>query len=56
MTSQATNCLRLYKGGNPNTIKQLLMLQKASVVSELKDHFNVSDYDKLAICLSRGEK
>lgn len=54
MTPQATNCLDLYKGGNPTTIKQLLQVQKPSVVQELKDHFNTSDLDKLALLLSKG--
>ncbi len=54
MTSQATNCLSLYKGGNPATIKQLLKHQKPSIVEELKNHFGTNDLDKLSICLSRG--
>lgn len=55
MTPQATNCLELYRGGNPTTIKKLLQSQKLSVVEELKNHFGTSDLDKLAICLSRGK-
>ena len=55
MTSQATNCLELYRGGNPATIKQLLMVQKPSVVSELKNHFGEQDLDKLSIRLSLGK-
>lgn len=54
MTPQAMNCLQLYRGGNPATIKKLLMVQKPSVVNELKNHFGTSDLDKLALCLSRG--
>lgn len=54
MTSQAINCLQLYRGGNPSTIKQCLKLQKPSVLNELKNHFSVSDLDRLALCLSMG--
>ena len=54
MTPQAKNCLELYRGGNPTTIKQLLMLQKTSVVNELKAHFMVSSLDELAVRLSKG--
>lgn len=52
MTQQAKNSLSLYKGGNPSTIKQLLEFQKPSVVNELKEHFNASTLDELAIKLS----
>lgn len=55
MTPQATNCLELYRGGNPVTIKKLLQSQKASVVEELKNYFGVSDLDKLAVRLSIGK-
>lgn len=55
MTVQALNCLELYRGGNPSTIKQLLKNQKASVVAELKNHFGTDDLDKLAVCLSKGK-
>lgn len=55
MTLQAKNCLELYLGGNPNTIKSLLQQQKSSVVIELKNYFGVYDIDKLAICLSLGK-
>lgn len=54
MTPQAKNCLELYRGGNPTTIKQLLAMQKQSVVNELKEYFGVSDLDTLAVRLSRG--
>jgi len=52
MTQQAKNSLSLYKGGNPSTIKQLLEFQKSSVVNELKEYFNASTLDELAIKLS----
>lgn len=55
MTQQAKNCLELYRGGNPVTIKKLLQSQKPSVVMELKDYFGTSDLEKLAIYLSRGK-
>lgn len=49
------NCLNLYRGGNPSTIKQLLLKQKASVVAELKNYFDTNDLDKLAMSLSKGK-
>lgn len=55
MTTQARNCLTLFRGGNPSTIKQLLQHQKPSIVDELKNHFGTNDLDKLAVCLSKGE-
>lgn len=55
MTPQATNCLELYRGGNPATIKQLLKNQKPYVLEELKNHFGTNDLDKLAVCLSKGK-
>lgn len=39
MTQQAQNSLRLYRGGNPATIEQLLNFQSSSVVDELMAHF-----------------
>lgn len=55
MTLQAQNCLRLYFGGNPATIRQLLKHQKQSVVTELMNHFNTTNLDRLAIHLSNGK-
>lgn len=52
MTQQAINSLDLYKGGNPSTIEQLLKIQKASVVEELKEHLGAHDIPELAIKLS----
>lgn len=52
MTPQAENSLKLYKGGNPATIETLLGMQKASVVNELREHFNASSNHELAIKLS----
>lgn len=55
MTQQATNCLDLFRGGNPATIKQLLKVQKPSIVKELHDYFGTTDNDRLAVLLSRGK-
>lgn len=55
MTQQAKNCLELYRGGNPTTIKQLLMFQKPSVLEELKNYFREQNLDKLAVRLSIGK-
>lgn len=55
MTAQAQNCLQLFKGGNPDTIKKLLKVQKPSIVKELQDYFGTSDNDKLAVLLSKGK-
>lgn len=52
MTPQATNSLKLYKGGNPATIEKLLKMQSTSVVNELKEHFKAKDLKELAIKLS----
>lgn len=54
MTPQATNCLSLYRGGNPQTIKTLLQMQKPSVLRELQDHFGTTDLDRLAVMLSKN--
>lgn len=56
MTSQATHCLEIYRGGNPVTIKKLLQQQKVSVLKELQDHFGTTNIDKLATCLSLGRQ
>lgn len=52
MTSQAENSIGLYRGNNPDTIKRALKFQRTSVVDELKEHFNASNIDELAIKLS----
>ena len=54
MSKQAENSLSLYRGGNPSAIEQLLKRQAASVVNELKQHFNTTSLSELAIKLSRG--
>lgn len=54
MTTQAQNSLNLYRGQNPSTIKRALSIQNKSVVEELKQHFNVSNLDDLAVRLSIG--
>lgn len=55
MTSQAQNCIKLYYAGNPATIKQMLSMQKTSVVNELKNHFGTQDLGELAQRLSIGK-
>jgi len=52
MTQQAKNSITLYSGGNPSKIKALLTMQNSNVVDELKEHFNASTLDKLAVKLS----
>ena len=52
MTQQAINSLELYRGGNPDTIRKLLMTQRDSVVKELKDHFGAKDIVELSIRLA----
>ena len=54
MSEQAKNSLELYRGGNPNTIQQLLHMQDQSVVDELMVHFKADSYEELAIRLSIG--
>jgi hypothetical protein len=54
MTQQAINSLNLYRGGNPETIRKLLMIQKESVVKELKEHFGASDLVELSIRLAHS--
>lgn len=54
MTPQAKNSLELYRGGRPGTIKQLLRVQRESVVKELMQYTNARDIDELAIRLSGG--
>ena len=56
MTPQAQNSLKLYQGGHPGTIEQLLRLQKKNVVEELKAHFKASDLKELAVKLSLQPK
>ena len=55
MTQQAKNCLELYRGGSPVTIKKLLQSQKISVLKVLQNYFATSELDKLAVCLSNGK-
>lgn len=54
MTQQARNCLELFLGANPTTIKRALQIQKPSIVNELKNHFGEQDIDKLCQRLSLG--
>ena len=54
MTQQAINSLELYKGNDPSIIERALLIQKGSVVNELKEHFGVDSNHELAIRLSVG--
>lgn len=54
MTKQALNFANLCKGGNPDTIFQLLGFQSNSVVTELKFEFEAKDEYDLAYRLSLG--
>lgn len=54
MTPQAKNSLNLYRGQAISSIKQALSIQKKSVVEELKQYFNTSNIDDLAVRLSIG--
>lgn len=53
MTQQAVNSLMLYKGASVESIKKALSIQKSSIVEELKEYFNTSNIDELAIKLSQ---
>ena len=52
MTRQALQSIDLYRGGNPETIEQLLRFQSSSVVNELKEHFKTDSIPELAARLS----
>lgn len=52
MTQQALNSIKLYKGGNPDTIERLLYVQNKRVTDELKQHYNVTTLRELAVKLS----
>ena len=54
MTQQAINSLELYKDNDPSVIERALLIQKSSVVNELKEHFGVKSNHELAIKLSIG--
>lgn len=54
MTKQAQNSINLYKGQPISLIKQALTMQGKSTVEELKQHFNASTIEDLAVKLSIG--
>lgn len=54
MTKQALNFANLCKGGNPDTIFQLLQFQSESVRKELMFEFEASDLYDLSYRLSLG--
>lgn len=55
MSPKAQNSIRLYKGGDPATIEQLLHMQDKSVVNELKEYFQAQDLKELSVKLSIGK-
>ena len=54
MSEQAKNSIRLYKGQDAKTIRQLLNFQLVRVVNELMSFYKAKDLDDLAIKLSRA--
>lgn len=52
MTTQAQNSINLYKGNPVSMIKLALKMQRKSIVDELKEHYEVSTIDDLAVRLS----
>ena len=55
LSNQALNSIELYKGGNPDTIEQLLIRQSSSVVNEIKEYYECKDIKELAIKCSIGK-
>lgn len=55
LSNQALNSIELYKGGNPDTIEQLLIRQSSSVVNEIKEYYECTDIKELAIKCSIGK-
>ena len=54
MSEQAKNSIKLYKGQDARTIRQLLNFQLCRVVNELMNYYKAKDLDDLAIKLSRA--
>lgn len=54
MNTAVMNFARICKGGNVNTIENLLGFQSDSVIKELEEHFGTSNKKELAIKLSIG--
>ena len=52
LSIQAKNSIDLYKNQDPSKIEYLLKKQRASVVDELKSHFNANTLPELAIKLA----
>ena len=52
MTQQAKNFINLCKGGSVSKIEGLLHFQRASIIKELKDHFEVDSISAIATALS----
>lgn len=54
-TSQQTqNFINLCRGGNPNSINQLLQFQSKGVLEELYSIYNTKDLREISIRLSGG--
>lgn len=53
-SNQTQNFISLCKGGNPNSIQQLLSFQSKAVLEELYKIYNTTDKRELAIRLSGG--
>jgi hypothetical protein len=51
---QTQNFISLCRGGNPNSIQQLLSFQSKKVLDELYQMYNTTDKREIAIRLSGG--
>lgn len=54
MSEQAKNSIKLYKGQDARTIRQLLNFQLVKVVNELMAYYKAEDINDLALKLSRA--
>lgn len=54
MTQQTKNSLGLYRGGNPDTIYQLMRVQPSKVRDELMEICHTNDLKECALRLSIG--
>ncbi len=53
-SKQTQNFIDLCRGGNPNSINQLLQFQSKGVLEELYSIYNTTDKKELSIRLSGG--
>jgi hypothetical protein len=51
---QTQNFISLCRGGNPNSIQQLLSFQSKKILDELYQMYNTTDKREIAIRLSGG--